>query len=101
MPLIKITDPKKREDLVDEYLKNKKAVQQSFLAEKLSDLNQFYELSKAFKPITNSTAALGTELKAIKDASQQQTKSLQALPSSIASQLKAIAASKLKTSDRA
>lgn len=89
---MKFTDPTEREQLVDEYLKNRKAVQQDFLAERIGEYNLLYDMSKAFKPITEQQAAMGKEFTFIKDSSLQHNKALLALPASLASQLKAIAA---------
>ena len=49
MSILKITDPKKRDFIVNEFLKTKQNIQQNFL----SDLSTQYELSKLFKPVTD------------------------------------------------
>jgi hypothetical protein len=86
MSFLKISDPNKRDFIVNEFLKTKKRVQQSFLNERLGDAGLQYDLKKLYKPITESQAGLSKELASIKDATQQTTQSLKALPS----QLKAI-----------
>ncbi len=82
MSFLKISDPAKRDSIVNEYLRLKKSIQQQSLEDKLGDISQQYDLAKLYKPITDSQAEL--------------IAGLQALPSSITdgltSQLKAIAA---------
>ena len=53
MSFIKITDPKKRDFIVIEFLKTRKNIQQHFLSERAGDLSAQYEPSKLFKPVTN------------------------------------------------
>lgn len=86
MSFLKITDPSKREFIVNEFFKTKKNIQQSAMDERLGDIGLQYDLTKLYKPITESQAGLSKELAAIKEATQQTTQSLKALPS----QLKAI-----------
>ncbi len=83
MSFLKITDPAKRDFLVNEFLKSKRNIQQNFLSEKLSEIGLQKELTKLYKPITESQSAMAKELSSTSTA-------LQALPVSISSQLKAI-----------
>ena len=53
MSFLKITDPKKRDFMVDEFLKTRQNIQQNFLSERVGDLSTQYELSELFKPITD------------------------------------------------
>ena len=53
MSFLKITDPKKREFIVNEFLKTKMNIQQSFVSELVDDLSTPYELSMLFKPVTD------------------------------------------------
>ena len=53
MLFLKITDPKKRDFIVNEFLKTRQNIQQNFLSERVGDLNTQYEFSKLFKPVTN------------------------------------------------
>ena len=50
MSFLKITDPKKRYFIVNEFLKT---IQQNFLSVRVGDLSTQYELSKLFKPVTD------------------------------------------------
>ena len=54
MSFLKIRDPKKRELIVNEFVKTKKNIQKNFLSERLGDISEQRELSKLFKPITES-----------------------------------------------
>ena len=53
MSFLKITDPKKRDFIVNEFLKIRQNIQQNFLSERVGDLNTQYELSKLCKPVTD------------------------------------------------
>ena len=53
MSFLKITDPKKRDFIVNEFLKTRQNIQQNFLSERVGDLSTQYELSKLFKPVTD------------------------------------------------
>ena len=46
MSFLKITDPKKRDFVANEFLKTRQNIQQNFLSERLADVNIQYELSK-------------------------------------------------------
>ena len=70
MSFLKITDPKKRDFIVNEFLKTRQNIQQNFLSERLGDTNTQYELSKLFKPVTNmqkDLKGLVSELKSIRE----------------------------------
>ena len=86
MSFLKIKDPIKRDLIVEEFLKTKKNIQEKFITERLGDSAQ-RELSKLFKPITETQKdikeSLVSELRPIKE-------SLKELPA--APQLQAIAA---------
>ena len=53
MLFLTITDPKKRDFIVNELLKARQNIQQNFLSERVGDLCTQYELSKLFKPATD------------------------------------------------
>ena len=53
MSFRKITDPKKRDFIVNEFLKTSQNIQQNFLSKRVGDLSKQYELSKLFKPVTD------------------------------------------------
>ena len=54
MSFLKISDPKKRDFIVEEFLKTKKNIQDSYLSERLGDIGIHREMSKLFKPITEA-----------------------------------------------
>ena len=54
MSFLKITDPKKRDFIVNEFLKTRQKIQQNFLLERLGDVNTQHALSKLFKPVTDT-----------------------------------------------
>ena len=53
MSFLKITDPKKRDFIVNVFLTTRQNIQENFLWERVGDLNTQYELSKLFKPVTD------------------------------------------------
>ena len=71
MSFLKITDPKKRDFIVNEFLKTRQNIQQNFLSERVGDLGTQYELSKLFKPVTDMQKdlkeGLVSELKPIRE----------------------------------
>ena len=86
MSFLRISDPKKRDFIVDEFLKTKKNIQDSYLSERLGDIDIHREMSKLFKPITEAQRdvkeSLLGELRPIKEK----------LPAIAFPQLQAIAA---------
>ena len=86
MSFLKISDPKKRDFIVEEFLMTKKNIQDSYLSERLCDIDIHREMSKLFKPITEAQRdvkeSLLGELRPIKEK----------LPAITFSQLQAIAA---------
>ena len=53
MSFLKITDPKKRDFIANEFLKTRQNIQHNFLSERVGDLSTQYELAKLFKPVTD------------------------------------------------
>ena len=53
MSFLKITDPKKRYFIVNEFLKTRLNIQQNILSQCVGDLSTQYELSKLFKSVTD------------------------------------------------
>ena len=80
MSFLKITDPKKRDFLVNEFLKTRQNIQQNVLSERVGDLSTQYELSKLFKPVTDMQKdlkeALVSELKPIKEGMKNVPKAI-------------------------
>ena len=71
MSIQKITDPKKRDFIVNEFLKTRQNIQQNFLPERVGDVSTQYELSMLFKPVTDMQRDLKegfvSELKPIRE----------------------------------
>ena len=71
MSFLKITDPKKRDFIFNEFLKTRQNIQQNFLSERVGDLSTHYELSKLFKPVKDMQKdlkdGLVSELKPIRE----------------------------------
>ena len=53
MSFLKNTGLKKIDFIVNEFLKTRQNIQQSFLSERVGDVNTQYELSKLFKPVAD------------------------------------------------
>ena len=53
MSFLKITDSKKRDFIVNEFLKTGQNIQQNYVTERVGDLSTQHELSKLFKPVTD------------------------------------------------
>lgn len=80
MSFLKITDPEKRDFLVKEFLLSKHNIRQNSLSEKLGDIGLQRELTKFYKPITDSQATQSVAL-------TKELTSLKALPASLSSQM--------------
>jgi len=89
MSFLHISNPLKRDLMVQDFLKTKKNIKDNFLKERLGDISMQRELSKLYKPITETQKdikeSLVSELKPIKE-------SLKELPALAFPQLQAIAA---------
>ena len=80
MSFLKITDPKKIDFIVNEFLKTRQNIQQNFLSVRLGDVNIQYELSKLFKPVTDMQKDLKeghvSELKTIREGMKNLPKTI-------------------------
>lgn len=76
MSFLKIQDPSKRDLIVNEFLKTKRNIQQNVLEEKIGDIGLQRELTKLYKPITDSQSGLYSQLSAIKEASNKTSTAL-------------------------
>ena len=54
MSFLKISDPKKRDFIVEELIKTKKNIQDSYLLERLGDIDIHRDMPKLFKSIPDS-----------------------------------------------
>ena len=53
MSFVQISDPKKRDFIVNEFPNTRQNIQQNFLSERVGELSTQYELAKLFKPVTD------------------------------------------------
>ena len=70
MSFLKITDPKKRDFIVNEFLKTRQNIQKNLLSERVGDLSTQYELLKLFIPITDMQKDLKPIREGIKNLSK-------------------------------
>lgn len=84
MSFLKITDPEKRDFLVKEFLMSKHNIRQNSLSEKLGDIGLQRELTKIYKPITDSQTTLK---EATERAASNTSTALKALSASLSSQM--------------
>jgi hypothetical protein len=84
MSLLKISDPAKRDFIIEEFLKTKKNIKQNLLTEIIDDLGLQRELTKIYKPLVDSQSAISKEqtalLSTIKDNSEATSLALKSLP---------------------
>ena len=62
MSFLKITDPLKRDTIVKEYLELKKKIKSNFLSERIGEQQLQTDLSKFYKPITETQKATAREI---------------------------------------
>ena len=102
MSFLKITDPKKRTLIVEEFLRIKNSIQQNSMSEKSGDYDMQRELTKLYRPITDSqatqSAATRSAITALKDSTSTALQTLSAIMPSPAFQLPSIQAAEPKES---
>ena len=81
MSFLKISDPAKRDAIVKEYLELKKNIRDNLLGERTGELELQTELSKFYKPITETQKATAREitegLKPIKEGIEKLPQAMQ------------------------
>ena len=81
MSFLKISDPLKRDSIVKEYLELKKKIQDNFLSERIGEQQLQTDLSKFYKPITETQKATTREitegLKPIREGIEKLPKAIQ------------------------
>ena len=94
MSFLEITNPSKRDFIVEELLKSKRSIKQNFLSERLGYIGLQRELTKMYKPIVDSQSIISKEQKAllstIKQNSAETSNALKSLPASISASLKSL-----------
>ena len=83
MSFLKISDPLKRDAIVKEYLELKKNIRDNLLSEKIGELQLLTDLSKFYKPITETQKAtareITEELKPIREGIEKLPEAIQPL----------------------
>ena len=62
MSFLKITDPAKRDFIVQEYLETKDNVRKNYITERTGELGAQIELTKFFKPVIESQKTVAKDL---------------------------------------
>ena len=62
MSFIKITDPKKREELIKDLIETRKRIKDNFIAHKIGESEYQTGLTKLFKPVTEAQKATAKEI---------------------------------------
>ena len=84
MSFLKITDPYKRNELVNALIAAKKRVKDNFMTERLGDIGFEQDFIKQYKPLIDSQAAfkdtLSKELKPTAESSASTLRAIQGIP---------------------
>ena len=62
MSFIKIKDPRKREELIKDFIETRKRIKDNFIARKVGEAGYQTELTKLFKPVTETQKAATKEI---------------------------------------
>ena len=62
MSFIKVTDPRKREELIREFIQTRKRIKDNFIARKVGESEYQTGLTKLFKPVTETQKATAKEI---------------------------------------
>ena len=62
MSFIKVTDPKKREALIKDFIETRKRIKDNFVARKVGEIEYQRGLTKLFKPVTETQKATAKEI---------------------------------------
>ena len=77
MSFIKVKDPRKREELVRDFIKTRKRIKDNFMARKVGEAEYQTGLTKLFKPVTETQKATAKEItEAQKTAAEKITSEL-------------------------
>ena len=77
MSFIKVTDPRKREELIKDFIETRKRIKDNFVAKKVGEIEYQRGLTKLFKPVTETQKATAKELtEAQKEAVEKITSGL-------------------------
>ena len=77
MSFIKIKDPRKREELIKDFIETRKRIKDNFVAQKVGEAEYQTGLTKLFKPVTETQKATAKEItEAQKEATERIEKGL-------------------------
>ena len=77
MSFIKVKDPRKREELIRDFIETRKRIKDNFVARKVGEAEYQTGLTKLFKPVTETQKATAKEItEAQKEATEKITKEL-------------------------
>ena len=62
MSFIKVTDPRKREELIKDFIQTRKRIKDNFIAHKVGEAEYQTGLTKLFKPVTETQKATAKEI---------------------------------------
>ena len=62
MSFIKVTDPRKREEMIKDFIERRKRIKDSFIAHKVGESEYQMGLSKLFKPVTETQKETAKEI---------------------------------------
>ena len=62
MSFIKVTDPRKREELIKDFIETRKRIKDNFIAKKVGESEYQRGLTKLFKPVTETQKATAKEI---------------------------------------
>ena len=62
MSFIKVTDPRKREELIRDFIETKKRIKDNFISQKVGEVEYQTGLTKLFKPVTETQKATAKEI---------------------------------------
>ena len=62
MSFIKVTDPRKREELIKDFIETRKRIKDNFIARKVGEIEYQTGLTKLFKPVTETQKATTKEI---------------------------------------
>ena len=77
MSFIKVTDPRKREELIKDFIETRKRIKDNFISRKVGEIEYQTGLTKLFKPVTETQKATTKEItEAQKEATERIEKGL-------------------------
>ena len=77
MSFIKVKDPRKREELIRDFIETRKRIKDNFIARKVGEIEYQTGLTKLFKPVMETQKATAKEItEAQKAAAEKITKEL-------------------------